>query len=172
MRNRWWIGLAVLMLVACNRLAPQRPSQRMGQVPQVDTAQLALLQLNRQLAEAADNLLMQTAQAQDEAYALYEANTWVTILDPGNTESASPVPGEEWTVHMRTYTLTGELYTDSEGTYRIGKQELPIAVDVNICEWHRGCRIRMYAPWYAAYGIKGTDEIPPYENVMIELELK
>ena len=56
--------------------------------------------------------------------------------------------------------------------YTIGKQELPIAIEFSIREWHRGCRIRMFVPWYSAFGMQGTNDIPPYENVMIELELK
>jgi FKBP-type peptidyl-prolyl cis-trans isomerase len=30
----------------------------------------------------------------------------------------------------------------------------------------------MLVPWYAAYGIQGTDEIPPYENLIIEIDIK
>ena len=91
---------------------------------------------------------------------------------PGDTDSPSPAPNEEWTVHMCVYSLSGQLLTDSEATYRIGMQELPPAVDANIGEWHRGARVRMYVPWYSAFGLRGTETIPPYENVIIETELK
>ena len=73
---------------------------------------------------------------------------------------------------MKVCDLNGHLLQDSEGTYTIGKYELPVAVDLNIGEWHQGTRIKMFAPWYSAFGMQGTKEIPPYENVMIELELK
>ena len=165
------LGLVVL-LVGCGPQAPQIPSQRKSQAPQVDSAQLALMELNRQLAQAADEQLAALVQAQPETYALYENNTWCTLLELGDTDGPTPKPGEEWSLHMRTYSLSGKLYTDSEGTYRVGKQELPPAIDNNIFEWHHGTRVRLFAPWYSAYGLKGTDAIPPYENVMIELELK
>lgn len=165
-------GLVALLLVACGPQAPQRPSQRKGEAPKADSASLALLELNQQLALAADKQLTQFAQTREEPYALYEANTWMTILDPGDTTSPTPKTDEQWTVRMLTYTLDGQLLIDSEGTFRIGKQELPLAVDANIHELHRGAKARLIAPWYAAYGLQGTEYIPPYENVIIEIELK
>ena len=164
--------LLVLALSGCGHQAPQRPSQRKGESPQADTAQLALMQLNRDLAEAADKQLLQRVREQNEPYALYEGGAWITILDKGDTEAPKPQRGEEWVVHMRVFNLEGKLLKDSEGTYAVGKYELPVAVDANLGEWHRGARIRMFAPWYSAFGMQGTKDIPPYENVMIELELK
>lgn len=164
-------GGLLVTLVSCGPQSPQRPIRRTGSAS-VDSAQIERMEFNRQLAAAADEQLMQLAQGQEESYALYECNTWATILEQGEANGPTPQLDEEWTVHMRTYAIDGRLLVDTEGTYRIGKQELPLAVDANIGEWHRGCRVRMYAPWYAAYGITGTDVIPPYENVIIELELK
>ena len=52
------------------------------------------------------------------------------------------------------------------------KLVMPVTVEWNISELHPGARVRMYVPWYAAYGLQGTAHVPPYENVIIELELK
>lgn len=173
MSKKWFIWLcAVLITAGCSHQAPQRPSQRKGETPQADSAALALMQLNKELAEAADKMLMQKALEQKEPYALYEGNIWVTILERGDIDSPTPKVDDEWVVHMRIFNLEEQLLKDIEGTYRIGKHELPLAVDVHIKEWHQGCRVRMYVPWYTAYGMQGTDKIPPYENVIIELELK
>jgi hypothetical protein len=162
----------LVLLCGCGGQGPQRPSQRKGETPQHDSTQLALLQLNKDLAESADKQLLQLVQTQDESYALYEGGAWITILDRGDTDSPTPQRGEEWVIHMQVYDLNGKRLKDSEGTYTIGKQELPIAIEFSIREWHRGCRIRMFVPWYSAFGMQGTNDIPPYENVMIELELK
>ena len=172
MRRSRWILVFVLALTACHPQGPQRPSRRMGQAPQADSAQLALLTLNQQLAETADETLYRLAQAQEESYALYENGTWVHLIDTGDATRGVPAGGEECTVHMRIYSLEGRLYSDIEQTAHAGKYELPSAVDANIFEWSHGAKARLLAPWYAAYGIKGTDEIPPYENVIIEIELK
>lgn len=167
------LGIA---LTACTPQSPQIPSQRMSghgsSTERTDSATLALMELNKQLALAADQQLLQLAQAQEESYALYEMNTWITILDAGDTDSPTPALDEVWTLRMRTYTTARQLLMDSEASYRIGRQELPQAVEANIGEWHRGAKVRLLAPWYAAYGLQGTPEIPPYENVIIEIELK
>jgi FKBP-type peptidyl-prolyl cis-trans isomerase len=73
---------------------------------------------------------------------------------------------------MRVYTLEGKLLTDNKGTYAIGKNELPYAVDRNLREMHPGAKMRMYVPWYTAYGQSGTEHVPPFENVIIDLEIE
>lgn len=167
-----WLLLTAVLLAACLQPDPQRPSRRMGEEPKKDTVQLALLEMNQQMALAADKQLTQFAQAQDEAFALYESNTWIHIYTPGDTSTPSPKTDEEWTVHMRVYDLKEHLLVDSEASYRIGKNELPQAVEMNIGEWHHGTKARLLAPWYGAFGMKGTAQVPPYENVMIDIEIR
>ena len=164
--------LMVVMFVGCGHQAPQMPSQRKGQEPQVDSAALALLQLNQQLAETADRELTALAQEQDSAFALYEAGTWMRIMSKGDETTPTPQANEEWTIRMRVYDLKMQLLEDSEASYRIGKKELPQAVEENIGELHHGAQARLLAPWYTAFGLRGTDRIPPYENVIIDIELR
>ena len=133
---------------------------------------MALLELNQQLAASADKLLTQKVQTLSQSYALYDSSVWMYIIDRGDEATATPKEGEEWTVHMRVYNLDGKLLEDTDGTYRILRHELPPGVDVNLLDLHRGAKARMYAPWYAAYGLQGTAHIPPYENVIIDIELK
>ena len=166
------ILVLVLMVTGCRHTAPQTPSQRKGAEPTVDSTQLALMELNQHLASTADMQLAQIVQEQPERYALYEGSAWVTILDRGDENSSMPQPNEEWTVHMRTYDLDGRMLMDSEATYRIGKKELPQAVELTIAELYRGGKAKVIAPWYAAYGMQGNDYVAPYQNVIIELELK
>lgn len=164
--------LAAVLIAGCTSQPPQRPSQRKGEAPQVDSTHLALLQLNKELAEAADKQLMLLAQEQEPPYALYEGNAWGVVLEPGDTDGPSPKSGEEWTVHMRVFSLDRKILLDSEGTYRIGKYELPPAIDANITEWYHGTCARMLVPWYTAFGMQGNDRIPAYENVILEIEVK
>lgn len=127
------------------------------------------MDLNRQLAESADEQLYRWVQTQTEPYALYEQGTWGTVLHAGEGEI---LPEEECSVHMRVYSLEGKVYYDADQTAKVGKYEFPTAIDANITEWYHGASLKLAAPWYAAYGIKGTDHIPPYENVMIELDIR
>jgi hypothetical protein len=166
------IVFIALLFAACNSQAPQRPSQRTSRAPEPDSAALALLTLNQQLAQSADEQLLQLVQSLDEPYALYEGGVWMRIINRGDETVPAPKTGEEHIVRMRVYTLNGQLLEDSEGSYCIQKHELPPAVDMHICELHAGGKARMYAPWYSAFGLKGTDHIPPYENVIIETELR
>lgn len=162
----------IVLAAGCGHKAPQIPSQRKSRPPEADRTQMALMQLNMELAKAADEELATLVQMQEETYALYTGNAWATIIERGDIDRPMPIMGEECIVHMKIYNLAGQLLEDSEATYCVGKLELPAAIDANIREWHHGAQIKMFAPWYTAYGIKGTETIPPYENVMIELELR
>ena len=162
----------IVLAASCGHQAPQIPSQRKSKAPEADSTQLALMQLNMELAKAADEELAALVQTQDKNYALYTCNAWATIIERGDINRPMPKRGEECVVHMKIYNLAGQLLEDNEGTFCVGKLELPTAIDANIREWHHGAKIKMYAPWYAAYGIKGTETIPPYENVMIEIEIR
>lgn len=164
-----FIGLMALVLIACGRVDPQRPTQRKSAAPAVDSTQLALMEFNQHLTVAADDQLTQIAQ-QEGQYVLYERGTWVRSVEWGEGEKVNP--NEECTVHMRIFSLDGKLYCDMEQTAMVGKYELPAAIDENLPEWKHGAQLLILAPWYAAYGMKGTEYIPPYENIRIELEIK
>jgi hypothetical protein len=74
---------------------------------------------------------------------------------------------------MTVYTLeTKQLLVDIIREFRIGKSELPPAIDNNISEFRKGSQARMLVPWYGAFGMQGTKEVPPYENVIINIEIK
>ena len=167
-----WIGLVALLLIGCNGTAPQRPSQRKGQTPEADSTQLAVMELNMQLAKAADKAVMEAAQAQEESYALYEGKTWMHIVERGDEELDKPDFGQVCGVHMRVYTMDKQLLMDTEGTYTLGKSELPAGVEWNIRELNHGAKARLYVPWYTAFGPQGTAYVPPYENVIIDIEVR
>ena len=165
------IGL-LIFLGGCRKQPPQLPAHRMGEGPKVDSVQMRLMELNSEMAQAADAQLTKLVQQQEDSYALYDGNVWIHFIERGDIKSPAPAEDEEWLIHLRIYTLEGRLLQDAEQTYRIGKRELPPAVDYNIGDMHRGTQARMYVPWYSAYGLQGTEEVPSYENVIIEMEIK
>ena len=164
--------LALALLCGCGGKGPQRPSQRKGEKPQEDTTQLALMEMTLRMAEAADQAVEQAVQAREETFALYEAHAWIHISDPGQTDEPTLQPEKSYPIHMRVYTLEGKLLEDNQGTDTIGKNQLPHAVDRNLREMHPGAKMRMYAPWYTAFGQQGTEHVPPFENVIIDLEIQ
>lgn len=165
-------SLVALLLIGCNSTAPQRPSQRKGQAPEADSTQLAAMELNMQLAKAADKAVMEAVQAQEESYALYESKAWIHIYDNGDDQRDKPQLGQACDIHMRVYTFDEQLLLDTEGHYILGKSELPSAVERNACELNHGAKARMYVPWYTAFGQQGTAFVPPYENVIIDIEIR
>ena len=172
-KSKWLIGsMVALLLIGCNSTAPQRPSQRKGQAPEADSTQLAAMELNMQLAKAADKAVMEAVQAQEESYALYESKAWIHIYDNGDDQRDKPQLGQACDLHMRVYTFDEQLLLDTEGNYILGKSELPSAVERNACELNHGDKARMYVPWYTAFGQQGTAFVPPYENVIIDIEIR
>lgn len=164
--------LALVLLCSCGGKGPQLPSQRRGEKPKEDSTQLAMMEMTFRLAEAADEEILRAVRAQEESYALYESHAWIHIEDPGETSQPPLQPGKPYSLRMRVYTLEGKLLVDEEGTYTLGKNELPHAADRNLSEMYPGAKIRMYVPWYTAYGQSGTEQVPPYENVIIDIEIE
>lgn len=162
--------LSACVLAGCGGKGPQIPSQRKGQAPKEDSTTLAMMEMTMRMAEAADAELTRIASSQEDPYALYEANVWLYIQDRGDEEL--PSPEQSCKLRMRTYSLDGQLLIDEEGTYHLHKNELPYGVESNIDELHPGGKARMYVPWYTAYGQQGTQHVPPYENVIIEIEVQ
>lgn len=168
------IGILLLacVLTGCGRQAPQRPSYRSGQKTEVDSAQLALMLWQQQLAEAADDELARYVQASSDTFALYDNRTWMRICYKGRQHEPKIQRGEEYVIHLVVYDLKGQLLADIQRPFVIGKMELPMAADANMAVLNPGARVEMVAPWYMAYGANGAEGVPPYTNVIIEMEIQ
>ncbi len=169
-----WVAVALVcsLLIACGKVAPQRPSQRSGEKPKEDSTTLALMEMNQRMAIEADKEVLAYAQKQEEAYSLMDiSNTWLLVQDKGEGDEA-PKKEEQWEMHIRTKNLQGKLLCDEERAYTIGKDELPPCVEIATDELRHGERLVMVAPWYAAYGMHGNGIVPPYTNVILEIEIK
>ncbi len=165
--------LVCCLLIACGKTAPQRPSQRSGEMPAEDTATLALLELNQRLVREADREVRVYVEHEPEAYALLEyANAWCCIFDHGDTDGAAPQNNESWTLHIRTHDLEGRLLLDEHRAYFFSRGELPVAVDVLQPELRHGERLRIVAPWYSAYGMHGNGIVAPYTSVVLDVTVE
>lgn len=166
--------MLMLALAACSGPNPQRPSTRLGKgaTVEVDSAQLALLEYNARMVEAADKELMTLAQTREGEYAIYDNGTWMRIDAPGDVDAELIRRGDRRTLTMRVYDLNGKLLLDSQREYTIGQMEMPTGIDMNVRHLHPGARVRMLMPWYAAYGMQGNEYVPPYTNIMIDLEIR
>ena len=168
-----WMCL-LLSLSGCGGRGPQRPSQRSGTKPETDSTTLARMEMNQRLAIAADEEVLRYVQGVEDAERFAQmpfSNAWVCIVEKGDEQSNSPQKDEVWQLHIKTDALNGRLLLDTEQEYRIGRNELPMCIEMNISEWHRGTKVKIVAPWYAAYGMMGTEDVPAYENVLLEISI-
>ena len=168
-----WICL-LLSASGCGGRGPQRPSYRSGTKPEADSTALALMEMNQRMAIAADEEVLQYVQGREDAARFAQmpfSNAWVRVLEKGDEQGACPQKDETWRLHIKTYSLQGQLLLDTEQEYRIGRNELPMCIEMHINEWHRGAEVVIAAPWYSAHGMMGTGDVPAYENVLLEISI-
>ncbi len=164
----------LILLTACGGggpQGPQRPANR-DHRSQRDSDLVAMIQVNQRMAEEADREVIRYVQADTVLrYAQCNQGAWVarTTEMPDNEQ---PKMGEPVQIHMLVYTLDGQdLLQDVEGEFTLGRGELPLGIEYALRELRRGEQGRILAPWHAAFGVDGADNIPPYSNVRIEITI-
>lgn len=165
--------LCVLLFAACGGKGPQRPSRWIGREAEPDSTVLNLLELNRRMATAADQELLSYVRSHEGNYALYNGGVWVRTIEQGNEELKPYGFGHRCRLHLRVYMLNEQrtLLSDVDQTFKLGEAYLPLAVTDVVREKHPGARVEMLVPWYSAYGLRGNENIPPYQNVIIDLTI-
>ena len=171
--------VCMMVMLGCHRTAPQSPSHRSSEAPKADGEVMALMELNRRMVGVADKTLTELADSLHRAdgieFAQMMCGGWKSKRSPEAREkwlyADNPKAGELWTVRLRTQRLDGSLVTDTEGTYKVHKYELPIAVEEAIEDMYSGEQCIVLAPWYCAYGIRGNEYVAGYENVIFEVIL-
>ena len=174
MKRLAWYIISLLVLTACGGggpQGPQRPANRQGQ-SQRDSDLVAMLQVNQRMAEEADREVIRYVQTDSlHRYAQCNQGAWVARLTE-MPESEQPKMGEPILLHMLVYSIDGEdLLQDVEGEFTIGRGELPLGIEYALRELRRGEQGRILAPWHAAFGVDGADNIAPYANVRIEITI-
>ena len=164
MRKGLWLILAAALMAGCHRTQPQTPSYKSGRAVMADSALLQALEMNRRLAEEADRQLTRYAA---EGYAMTESGYWAKGLRNADNILQE---GETVEVHLRVLALDTTLLEDMRSTLTIGKEQLPEAAADALRQMTRGAKVSLAVPWYLAFGSTGTDHVPPYTNVLIEME--
>lgn len=164
--------IVCLLLTACAAdPGPQRPANREGET-QRDSDLMAMLQVNQRMAAEADREVMIYIQADTvHRYAQCNHGAWVTHITKV-PDSEQPKMGETVQIQMQIKTLSGQLLQDVAGEYTLGKGELPLGIEYAIRELNRGEEGVIIAPWHAAFGMDGEDNIGPYTNVRIEITIQ
>jgi len=166
MRKVSAVLVMVVALVACQKPQPQRPLFR-GEIA-VDTTAVQLITLNQQMAEQAD---VRLANIVGEDYVRMDENYWVRGLYE-RTDEATLHEEEYIDLNAEFYTLTGELLTTHQASVPVGKVDEIQAIVQLLPQMQRGQCVTILSPWYMAFGSTGNAEVPPYENIRVELCVK
>lgn len=165
--NKLWLLAIALAFAACHKTQPQRPTfKNRPEATRQDSTVLAMVEINQKMAADADSRLAQYATA---GYALQEEGYWVSGLHDIESGFRDSV---QVTARMQVYDMEGRLYEDREETLRVGHTGEMRVLDPVLRQLHPGDSVSILAPWYLAYGSLGSQVVPPYTNVRIELKIE
>lgn len=161
------IGYWLLWMVGCTQ-QPQ-PVRRLSEKQEPDSALMAQMAFNMQMASAADKACREWVNNDSAAYVLDDFGFWYAKIIRQHADSLQT--GEHILLHMQMSELDGSLVADVEEPVVVGSGELPMAINRSIKQMSRGEQMRIIAPWYTAYGTEGTRIIKPYTNLVITLTI-
>ena len=162
------ILIAAALMIGC-QTEPQKV-RRMSEKNTPDSAVMAQLKFNMQMASAADNACITLVQADSLQYAADDFGFWYTKTI--NLYADSLTRGEMVALHLQMMELDGTLLADVKDHFTVGTSDLPLVVNRCLKQMSRGEEMRIIAPWYTAYGAEGTALIKPYTNLIIVLKIE
>ncbi len=158
------IGIA-LVFGACHRVKPQSPSNRRQAKDSID---IAVLELNRQLAISADRQLTEMQKANPQDYALHEFGFWFRKRVATNADYYKT--HDKVNVHVTVFTLDSVQVADLQEEVVVGGQNELRCLNLVLPMMGAGETIEVLAPWYQAYGPQGNDFAEPYENLRLIIQ--
>ena len=154
----------LLLLTACPSPQPQTLTYKNGETEQQEEQMAMLLQLNQHMAEEADRQLSRFVNA---GYVQMENGCWVCGLKNVDEPLRN---GDKTDVWIRVYLLDGTLVEDIHRTMTVGQEQTTQAVADLLPEMPRNGKVSMLVPWYIGYGTVGSEHIPPYTNMRMEIQ--
>jgi len=167
MRKIGYIILALLSisLTGCRKeTKPQEPANQ----PETDTIAQNLLYTNQMLVEQSNKELALFVKQSGTQFALHDYGFWYRWLE--RTENVKLKTDDQVTIHYQVWLMDSTLCADIVKEVRVGKKEVPNAIDHALTMMRMGEIMEIIAPWYCAYGQKGEDRVLPYTNVRFRLE--
>jgi len=167
MRVGIWILLSVMLLVSCGKTQPQYP--RFCGEASSDSMVVQMLTLNQQLASQAD---LQLASVATKEFVLMDENYWVKGLCSVENQQITLQEGEYVNFEAQFYSLTDSLITTHQASAKLGQLEEIQAIIQVLPLMQRGMHVTLLVPWYMAFGSVGNQDVPPYENLRVELSIQ
>lgn len=100
-----------------------------------------------------------------------ERGLYYTITRQGNGRQARQ--GDSVTITYRGYFLDGKVFDKDEDGYSFitGLGQVIAGLDEAIPLMKEGMKMKLFIPYYLAYGSEGTSTIPPYSSLIFDVEL-
>lgn len=168
------IVVIIILVFISGLIGCSTGNKNQGQVKaktEVDSAMMAQMQKNVRLADMADKECGAKVEESDRRYAMDIIGFWYSKT-VHNEQGDSLHMGDEVEIHMQVKNLDGKLLLDSKHPIVIGEDEEVMAVKGALRMMQAGEEMQIITPWYAAYGMHGTEIIAPYSNLEIILTVK
>lgn len=125
-----------------------------------------MLMMNQQMAAEADRSLLRYA---DSGFVMMDDNVWVKGPIAADTVWHE---NDYIALEARFYDLKGNLLATHQSQTTVGKvDEIPAIVDL-LPFVHARTPLTAVAPWYMAFGSAGNNEVKPYENIRIDINIQ
>lgn len=169
MKKTLIILICVILCASCHKTQPQLPSNK---VPKKDSAELALMELNFRMAEAADReitAIVKNISCDTISYTLDETGFWYRkTRHSADTQSTL---SKELDIHIQVFDMEDVLLFDSHEHITVGKHESAWCVDEAVQMMQHGDEMEILSPWYTGFGRLGNEYIPAYTNIKIKLSI-
>ena len=159
---------AAALMIGC-QTEPQKV-RRMSEKNTPDSAMMAQLEFNMQMASAADNACITLVQADSLQYAADDFGFWYTKTIITDLDSIHK--GDTVELHIQISEIGGKMISDIKNQFIVRSGDLPLAIVRSLKTMRRGEQMRIISPWYTAYGVEGTSIIKPYSNLLITLQIE
>lgn len=155
-----------MCLAACHRTKPQTPS---NYKQEDDSLQTMLLLLNQQYAENAEQELTKRVKESGEPFVLTPAHIWYLKKEKTDLPPIRKRQNIEYVVNI--YTLDSVLLLNERATIDVGQKQTINGIDELLPMLKHQEKVIALVPWYQGYGQLGDDIVPPYTNLMLDLEI-
>jgi len=164
-----WFGaiLTASLLTACGHTQPQRPSFK-GE-PKTDSVVVQLLTMNQQMADRADE---QLAGIATDEFVLMDEDYWVKGLYPQKNQEKVLQESDYVKFEAQFFSLKGTLLTTHQAVAQLSKVNEIQALSLVLPLMQHHQHVTLLVPWYMAFGATGNKDVPPYENLRVELRVE
>lgn len=153
---------------SCRKPSPQLPSNKTAETEeQLPT----LTDVNRLIAAREDSLLLQRVERMDSLFQKSQSGFWYRI----NKRSDGQIIVDKIQVKLayQVFSLDDEAMTGlKQELIEVGKKQVPKGLEEGLKLMRKGENATLVLPWYLAYGVKGSAEVPSYTSVILRVHVE